>query len=202
MKICTINYYIALAFLMLLCGCSEDSDADVNEGSDMVIMVPDFSGEYKQVDHIGRPETTLNYILSGETQDQFNTIATAEQATFQPLFLERLNQMHILFDATYETNYLGLDATQFTSLMAKNALQVSLDGPTSYAMLTGRTLTDDVIDVMLSLMFGGTKGDRFNGQDTDNDGIPDLPILVSDNREATRVNPTSAFPYLEKPYDL
>lgn len=200
MKILNINYYIVLVSIVLLYGCNEDSG--INEGTDVSNMIPDFSGEYKQVDHIGRPETTLNYILSGETQDQFNTISTAEQATFQPLFLDRLNQMHSLFDTTYETNYLGLDAAQFTSLMAKNALQVSLDGPTSYAMLTGRTLTDDVIDVMLSQMFGGKKGDRFNGQDTDNDGIPDVPILVSDNREARRVSPTPEFPYLEAPYDL
>ncbi len=210
MKLFPLNHKLLILPLILFFSCNEDAqtpnaDADAMEqikNPPAQDEMPDFSGQYKQVDYIGRPETTLNYIIDGADQDKFNQIPATEQSAYQPVISNRLQQMHSLFGTTYETNYLGLDLIQFTTLMSKNVLQVSLKGPTSYADLTGRTLNDDVIDIMLSQMFGGKTGDRFNGQDTDSDGTPDLPILVSDNRNDDRVNPSSEFPYLELPIDL
>ena len=64
--------------------------------------------------------------------------------------------------------------------------------------LTGRRIQDDVIDVSLILLFGGMEGDRFSGQDTDGDGMPNLPRLTSDGVSIT-ASPTTTFPYLGSP---
>ena len=45
-------------------------------------------------------------------------------------------------------------------------------------------------------MSGGTTGDRFNGQDLDGDGQPDLPILVTDGVSSAGETPMNSFPYL------
>lgn len=59
-------------------------------------------------------------------------------------------------------------------------------------------LQDDVIDVSLILLFGGMEGNRFSGQDTNGDGMADLPRLTSDGVSIT-ANPTTTFPYLANP---
>ena len=175
---------------------------DDNQSEELIDSLPDFSGTFKQVDYIGRPETTLNYISDPQQKDEFNIVTVKGQAEFTPVVKARLVQMHQMFETTYETNYLGLDLDQFSELMANNMLQVSLDDETDYRNFTGRTLTDDVIDVMLSQMFGGKSGDRFNGQDIDGDGVADLPILVTDNTGDELIELTTTFPYLESPYEL
>ena len=59
-------------------------------------------------------------------------------------------------------------------------------------ILTGRNLSDDVIDISLILLFGGNSGARFDG----NNGTPQL---TSDGVGlGDRVFRTS-FPYLEDP---
>jgi len=205
MKLSNIKYIVLLLTFGLLTACSDEANDEEKKEIKKVnstenIFLPDFSGNYSQVDFIGRPETTLNYILDPKTRDKFNQITAKEQSKFAPVVKQRLIDMHKIFDASFEANYLGLNLNQFSDLMSKNVLQVSFDEKTSYKKFTGRTLKDDVIDIMLSQMFGGEKGDRFNGQDTDGDGVADLPILVSDNLDARYVNIGGKFPYLGTPY--
>lgn len=187
--------------------CSNDDDNVIITGGDddggMIAL--DFSGTYAQQDQMGRPG--INTVLSGSTaiKNDFNVTIPSEQgAIFQPLFLDQAVALHAAFGASYETNILGLDATTLTTILASDVLQVAPNAPTSYFdganVLTGRNLNDDVIDISLILLFGGTTGDRFNGQDTDGDGVADLPILVTDNVSGAGETPLANFPYLETPH--
>lgn len=104
-----------------------------------------------------------------------------------------------------------VSATVLTSVLADDVLEVAPDVATTYfnggagapafegaVGLTGRTPQDDVIDVSLILFFGGATGDRFSGQDTNNDGVADLPRLTSDGVSLT-ADISTAFPYLGAP---
>ncbi len=155
------------------------------------------------------------------------TVPAAMAAAFQPSFEARLEQYHDVYagllgldpvDVNYENNILGLDATTLTTVLAADVLEVAPNGPTTYfnpgtdadndgrilvpdgdeTVLTGRTPQDDIIDVSLILFFGGAEGDRFSGQDLDNDGTPDLPRLTSDGVSLTATISTT-FPYLGAP---
>lgn len=207
MKIYTIKNIFAIIILTAtLVSCSnDDENTIIGGGDDDGMIVLDFSGTYTQQDQMGRPG--INTVLSGTTaiKNQFNVTIPSEQgAIFQPLFLDQAVALHAAFGATYETNILGLDATSLTSILASDVLQVAPDAPTSYFdgtnILTGRTINDDVIDISLILIFGGNTGDRFNGQDIDGDGIPDLPILVTDGVSDSGETPLANFPYLEVPH--
>ncbi|RZS93354.1 hypothetical protein [Aquimarina brevivitae] len=194
--------YIALAVLTItgVTSCSNDDDAaPMNE-------TVDFSGTFVQEDQMGR--AGINTVLSGSAsiKNDFNTTIPSEMTeTFQPLFLDQAVALHAAFGAEYETNILGLDATTLTTILATDVLQVAPDAPTTYFdgtnILTGRNLTDDVIDVSLILLFGGQNGDRFNGQDTNGDGEPDLPVLVTDGVSNAGETPMAIFPYLEVPHN-
>ncbi|WP_010518894.1 DUF4331 family protein [Croceivirga radicis] len=122
-------------------------------------------------------------------------------------------------DVDYEPNILGdilngpeadgytdnpVSATVLTSVLAADVLEVAPNLPTTYFNpgagapayegaigLTGRTLSDDVIDVSLILLFGGGNGARFAGQDG-------LPLLVSDG-VGFSANISTEFPYLGAP---
>ncbi|WP_419211894.1 DUF4331 family protein [Maribacter sp. X9] len=102
-------------------------------------------------------------------------------------------------------------ATVLTTVLANDVLEVAPNLPTTYFNggsgapnyegaigLTGRTPQDDVIDISLTLLFGGGDGARFSGQDTDNDGMADLPRLTSDGVGLTATIGTT-FPYLGAP---
>jgi hypothetical protein len=200
------NIFASLLLTVALASCSnDDENTIIGGGDDDGMMALDFSGTYTQEDQMGRPG--INTVLSGTTaiKNQFNVTIPSEQgAIFQPLFLDRAVALHAAFGTTYETNILGLDAPTLTTILANDVLQVAPDVPTSYFdgtnLLTGRTLNDDVIDISLILIFGGTTGDRFNGQDLDGDGIPDLPILVTDGVSDAGETPLANFPYLETPH--
>ncbi len=202
MKFNNIKHIVASLFLAIgLVSCNND-----DEGVGPVVLSIDFSGTFAQQDQMGRPG--INTVLSGtsEIKNNFNVTIPSEQgAVFQPLFLNQAVALHDAFGATYETNILGLDATTLTTILASDVLQVAPNAPTTYFdgtnVLTGRTLTDDVIDISLILVFGGENGDRFNGQDLDNDGTPDLPILVTDGVSSAGETPLAIFPYLEVPHN-
>ncbi len=102
-------------------------------------------------------------------------------------------------------------ATVLTTVLANDVLEIAPDGATTYfnggsgapqftgaVGFTGRTPQDDVIDVSLILLFGGAEGNRFSGQDTDEDGTADLPRLTSDGVAIT-ASPSEDFPYLGAP---
>lgn len=162
-------------------------------------------------------------------KDAFNrTIPSEMAATFQAGFEARVEQYHDVYanklgldpmDVNYENNILGLDVTTLTTVLAADALEVAPDAPTTYfdpgtdndndgrilvpdgdeVGLTGRRLQDDIIDISLILLFGGNEGDRFSGQDLDNDGVADLPRLTSDGVGLTAENITAEFPYIGAP---
>lgn len=201
-----ITFAFALIAMMSIIACSNDDDnvtpIDDDEG---MMEVVDFSGTFVQQDQMGRPG--INTVLSPDsaTENSFNVTIPAEQgAAFNDIFLQRAVDLHAAFGAEYETNILGLDAPSFIGILSTDVLQVATDAPTTYFdgtnVLTGRNLTDDVIDISLILFFGGETGDRFNGQDTDGDGVPDLPILVTDGVSAAGETPSATFPYLEAPH--
>lgn len=207
MKTHTIkNIFAAMILVATVASCSNDDDNVIVVGDDDGGMVTAyFSGTFVQQDQMGRPG--INTVLSGSTaiKNDFNVTIPSEQgAIFQPLFLDQAVALHAAFGASYETNILGLDATTLTTILASDVLQVAPNAPTSYFdgtnVLTGRNLSDDVIDISLILLFGGTTGDRFNGQDLDGDGVADLPILVTDNVSGDGETPSSSFPYLETPH--
>ena len=155
------------------------------------------------------------------------TIPSEMGAMFQAGFEARLEQYHDVYanllgadpaDVNYENNILGLDAATLTGYLAADVLEVAPNLPTTYfnpgtdndgdgrilvpdgdeVALTGRLITDDVIDVSLILLFGGAEGNRFSGQDTDGDGMADLPRLTSDGVSLTATVSTD-FPFLGTP---
>ncbi len=200
----TFNIKYTLLSILLVAGLTS-----CNNDDDITDLPPelDFTGTFVQEDQMGRPG--INTVLSGtsEIKDDFNVTIPSEQvATFQPLFLDRAVALHAAFGVEYEANILGLDAATLTTILAADVLQVAPDAPTTYFdgtnVLTGRTLTDDIIDISLVLVFGGENGDRFNGQDTKGDGTPDLPILVTDGVNNSGETPLNSFPYLEPPHSL
>lgn len=161
-------------------------------------------------------------------KDAHNSSIPSEMTgIFQAGFQARLEQYHDVYamklgldpaDVDYEANILGLDATTLTTLLATDILEVAPDLPTTYfnpgtdndgdgrilvpdgdeVALTGRKLTDDIVDVSLILLFGGTEGNRFSGQDLDMDGMSDLPRLTSDGVGFTgQLIPE--FPYVGNP---
>lgn len=166
----------------------------------------DFSGTFRQEDIAGRPG--VNTVFSGNSmvKNNYNVSAVTDRAQFQPIFQSTLEAYHDVYgnalgvDIDYETNILGFDAPTFTTVLAQfDALQVAPEGPTTYFdgtnLLTGRNLSDDVIDISLTLMFGGTSGTRFDG----NNGTPQL---TSDGVGPGDRDFSLSFPYLESPIGL
>ncbi len=165
----------------------------------------DFSGTYVQEDIMGRPGVNTVFSGADNVKNMFNTSLVSDRMSFQATFEETLEDYHDIYgDALgitidYETNILGLDAPTFTTVLAQfDALQVAPNGQTTYydpgtgVVLTGRTLADDVINISLTLMFGGTSGTRFDG----NNGTPQL---TSDGVDSGDRDFTLPFPYLETP---
>lgn len=217
---------LSLSIIIVLGSCSLD-DGDTYQEIPL-----DFSGDYAQIDHMGRPgiNTVLSSDIDGQpsVKDAQNITKPSDMATmFQAGFEARLEQYHDVYanllgldpdDVNYESNILGLDAATLTGYLAADVLEVSPNLPTTYfdpgtdndgdgrilvpdgdeIALTGRTLSDDVIDISLILLFGGMEGDRFSGQDTDMDGTQDLPRLTSDGVGLTATISTT-FPYLGNP---
>ena len=158
---------------------------------------------------------------------QNRTIPSEMGAIFQAGYEARLEQYYDVYAGllgidpaalNYENNILGLDAATLTGYLASDVLEISPNLPTTYfnpgtdldndgrilvpdgdeVALTGRTMTDDVIDVSLILLFGGAEGDRFDGSDKNMDGNPDTPRLTSDGVALTATVST-IFPYVGNP---
>tara|TARA_R110002051_G_scaffold132697_1_gene206297 strand:+ start:14704 stop:15384 length:681 start_codon:yes stop_codon:yes gene_type:complete len=225
MKRSNLIYAITFLAAISLVSCDNDNDYDNQMMPD---MSADFSGTYAQVDHMGRPGINTVLSADNATKDMQNVTLPADMAaTFQAGFEARLEAYHDVYAnllgadpaaVNYENNILGLTAAQLTGYLAADVLDVAPNLPTTYfnpgtdldmdgrilvpdgdeVGLTGRTLQDDVIDVSLILLFGGMEGDRFSGQDTNDDGVADLPRLTSDGVSIT-ASPTTTFPYLGNP---
>ena len=145
----------------------------------------DTSGTYTQNDQMARP--AINTVFVGAARkDEFNTtIPSAMSAAFKADFLAKLTAFG------YMGNILGLNANAFADVLVTDVLNAKMSGTTTFYdgvnVLTGRALADDVIDVELTLIFGGAAG-------TSNPG------LTSDHVNANDKTFLSTFPYEAAPW--
>lgn len=150
----------------------------------------DFSGTYRQEDQMGRPGINTVFGTDG-FKDAFNvTVPSRMQAEFQTKFETKL----LALNPNYTLNALpegGRTAAQFTTVLSNDVLWLAQTGVTTYfngtEILTGRALTDDVIDVSLLLIFGGADGTENPGLTSD--GVPTNDVAFS-----------TSFPYLAGPF--
>jgi hypothetical protein len=146
---------------------------------------------YQQEDQAARP--AINTVFNAEADKQiFNTTAPVDMpALFQAKFQARL----LALNPGYTTNALGLNDTVFSTILASDVLNVSTKGVTTFfngtSVLTGRQLSDDVITVELTLIFGGP------GALT---GSPTNPGLITDNVPANDKPFLTSFPYEAAPW--
>ena len=165
-----------------------------------------FDGTYLQEDIAGRPAVNTIFGYTDLSKNNFNISEVSNRNEFQESFNIVLDGYYNIYaesleidDLEYENNILNWDAPTFTKIMSKyDALQVAPNGTTTYLdadnnlVFTGRTLSDDVIDATLILMFGGADGSRFDGNN-------ETPQLTTDAVGPGDRDFTLSFPYLESP---
>lgn len=177
------NKFLSVSGILIFAASLLVSCDDKNEVTNTTTN-PDFSGTYVQQDQMGRPAINTVFIAAGTPKDDFNAaIPSMMGAKYQSVFQSRL----LALNAGYTTNALGQTASQFTTLLATDVLGVDKTKKTTFFdgtnVLTGRALADDVIDVELLLIFGGSAG-------TSN------PTLTKDNVNANDKAFLTKFPYL------
>jgi hypothetical protein len=106
-------------------------------------------------------------------------------------FAAEMKSNMLALNPGYTKNLLGLTADQFIGVLSTDVLNASTTGKTTFFdgtnVLTGRALGDDVIDVELTLLFGGPAGTANPGLTSDHVNANDVPFL-------------SEFPYLAQPH--
>jgi len=142
---------------------------------------------YDQADQMGRPAINTVFI-SAPDKDKFNETTP----TMMPsLFGSEMKNNLLALNSGYTTNLLGLTADQFIGVVSTDVLSASTTGKTTFFdgtnVLTGRALSDDVIDVELTLIFGGPDGSANPGLTSDHVNANDVPFLGD-------------FPYLAGPH--
>lgn len=172
---------------LLFFNCSKD---DFPGGGKGTVNNPNLSGTYIQEDQMARPAVNTVFVSSA-SKDDFNTTTPSNQnAAFQSMFEANLLALSPAY-ADGGRNALGQNATEFTTLLATDVLNVSLDGKTTFFdgtnVLTGRTLSDDVITVELLLIFGG-------------EDFSENPTLSDDHVDANDKAFLTSFPYLASPW--
>ena len=167
-----------------------------------------FEGNFVQEDIAGRPGVNIIFGRTDLSKNNFNNSIVSNRSIFQEDFQNVLEFYHDIYaiangipveDLNYESNILNWDATTFTTIMSNyDALQVAPNGSTTYfdannnLVFTGRKLSEDVMDLTLTLMFGGVDGTRFDG----NNGTPQL---TTDAVGPGDRDYSLSFPYLESP---
>lgn len=151
-------------------------------------MTPEATVYYEQQDQMARPAINTVFVTAATDKDAFNTtVPSAQGAAFQSKFQARL----LALNPGYTTNALGQNAAALTGLLATDVLGVSTTGVTTFFdgtnVLTGRKLDDDVIDVELLLLFGGSTG-------------ASNPTLTKDNVNTNDKAFSASFPYLASPW--
>jgi hypothetical protein len=142
---------------------------------------------FDEADQMGRPAINTVFISAAD-KDKFNeTPPTQMPAAFGAEMKANL----LALNPGYTTNLLGLSADQFIGVLSTDVLNASTTGKTTFYdgtnVLTGRALTDDVIDVELTLIFGGPNGTANPGLTSDHVNANDVPFLAD-------------FPYLAGPH--
>lgn len=186
MKNTYITYGCILSVLLLF-NCSKDDFPGSGQGT---VNNPNLSGTYIQEDQMARPAVNTVFVSSA-SKDDFNTTTPSNQsAAFQNMFESNLLALSPAY-AEGGLNALGQDAAAFTTLLATDVLNVSLDGTTTFFdgtnVLTGRALADDVITVELLLIFGG-------------EDFSENPTLSDDHVDANDKAFLASFPYLASPW--
>lgn len=142
---------------------------------------------YQGGDQMGRPAINTVFVTTADKDNFNNTLPSAMGAAFQAKFKTQL----LALNKNYTTNALTQTADQLTGLLATDVLNVSTTGPTAFFdgtnLLTGRTLSEDVIDTELLLLFGGPDG-KAN------------PTLTKDNVNSNDKAFSATFPYLASPW--
>ena len=171
-----LKFITGAALITMGLGCSK---------SDNYNPPPTPTVYYDQADQVGRPAINTVFIpASGK--DSFNmTIPSAMGARFGG---EMKNSL-LTLNPGFSTNLLGLTADQFIGVVSTDVLNAATTGVTSFyngtQVLTGRTLSDDVIDVELILVFGGPDGAANAGLTSDHVNGNDKPFLTSFPYEAS-----------------
>lgn len=142
---------------------------------------------FDQADEAARPAINTVFISAAD-KDKFNQTPPATMAAH---FGSEMKTNMLALNPGYTTNLLGLTADQFIGVLSTDVLNVSTTGKTTFYdgtnVLTGRTLSDDVIDVELTLLFGGPAGTANPGLTSDHVNANDVPFLTE-------------FPYLAEPH--
>ena len=148
----------------------------------------DTSGTFIQNDQMARPAINTVFVNAAR-KDEFNTTKPSSMdAAFNAQF------QSVLTGFGYTTNILGLNKAQFAGVLVTDVLNVKMNGPTTFYdgvpanTLSGRALADDVINVELTLIFGGpVPGTANPGLTNDHVDVNDKPFL-------------STFPYEAAPW--
>jgi len=146
---------------------------ELGNGDDIVVPLSGRgqAASFVQVDRMGIP--TLNTVFNHPRQfsKMDYNVATPDQdvATYTGLFETVLGAV------------ANPDPSGTAALLLPDALPVSLSGPTSFATLTGRALSDDAVDVALSVTVG-------------------IDALKSDNVDENDKAFSATFPYLARPH--
>jgi hypothetical protein len=165
----------ATSFLAVSCDKDDDMQADTF----------DTSGTYTQNDQMARPAINTVFVNSARKNEFNTTTPSAMNTAFNAQF------QSVLTGFGYTTNILGLDKATFAGVLVTDVLNVKTSGTTTFYdgtnVLTGRALADDVIDVELTLIFGGATG-------------ASNPTLTKDNVNANDKVFLTTFPYLAAPF--
>jgi Domain of unknown function (DUF4331) len=171
-----ITIIAALAGTVTLGACNKKDDP-----------APAVTEYYEMKDQMARPAINTVFVSTAD-KDVFNTTTPSAQG---PAFNAKFKSRLLALNAGYTTNLLGLNADAFTGVLATDVLTASTTGVTSFYdgvnVLTGRALADDVIDVELTLIFGGPAGTANPGLTSDKVNGNDKTFLAS-------------FPYLASPH--
>ena len=181
-KITRIVFFsILTSILMVSCSNNDETiDGNATLGNNERVKDKNFEGTFMQQDQMARPAINTVFIASGAPKDAFNAAIPSEMGSaYQSIFQSRL----LALNPGYTTNALGLDAATFTGILATDVLNVSKTAPTTFFdgtnVLTGRALSDDVIDVELLLIFGGPTGASNSGLTSDHVNANDKSFLAS-----------------------
>jgi hypothetical protein len=174
MKLYSIGRFLLIAAgIVTFAACDKDDD-----------NTPTY---YQTQDQMARPAINTVFVSTAD-KDVFNTTTPSAMSG---LFLSKFKSKLLALNAGYTTNLLGLTADQFSGVLVTDVLNVSTTAPTTFYdgtnVLTGRALADDVIDVELTLIFGGTTGASNPGLTSDKVNANDKAFLTS-------------FPYLATPH--
>jgi hypothetical protein len=171
MKTVIKKYWFCLTLLAGVASCQKHSPGS-------------HSPFFDQADQMGRPAINTVFIGAAD-KDKFNEITPDKMAA---AFGSEMKSSLLALNPGYTTNLLGLNADQFIGVLSTDVLNASTNGVTTFFdgthVLTGRALGDDVIDVELTLLFGGPDGkanpgltsDHVNGNDVA--FLPDFPYLA------------------------